>query len=73
MRGIESLSVASLECYSPAVIDKSKAEDIMALPEIGSAAPAFTLPNQDGQDVSLADHAGKHVLIWFYPRAFGNN
>ncbi len=45
----------------------------MALPAVGSTAPAFTLPNQDGQDVSLADHAGKNVLLWFYPRAFGNN
>lgn len=45
----------------------------MALPEIGSVAVAFTLPNQDGKSVSLADYAGRHVLIWFYPRAFGNN
>ncbi len=51
----------------------SNEEDIMALPAVGSTAPAFTLPNQDGQDVSLADYAGKNVLLWFYPRAFGNN
>ena len=48
-------------------------EETMALPEIGSVPPAFTLPNQDGVDVSLSDHAGKHVVLWFYPRAFGNN
>lgn len=45
----------------------------MALPEIGSVAPGFTLPNQDGQNISLSDYAGKHVVLWFYPRAFGNN
>jgi peroxiredoxin Q/BCP len=45
----------------------------MALPQIGSTAPAFTLPNQDGKSVSLADYAGKNVLVWFYPRAFGGN
>ena len=45
----------------------------MALPEVGGVAPAFTLPNQDGKDVSLGDFVGKNVLIWFYPRAFGNN
>jgi thioredoxin-dependent peroxiredoxin len=45
----------------------------MALPAIGSVATAFTLPNQDGKSVSLADYAGRHVLLWFYPRAFGNN
>jgi len=45
----------------------------MSLPEIGSDAPGFTLPNQDGKSVSLADYAGKNVLLWFYPRAFGGN
>jgi len=43
----------------------------MAILQIGAAAPAFTLPNQDGETVSLSDHAGKNVLIWFFPRAFG--
>ena len=45
----------------------------MALPEIGSKAPDFTLPNQDGKSVSLGDYAGNNVLVWFYPRAFGGN
>ena len=44
----------------------------MALLDIGSEAPDFTLPNQDGKDVGLSD-AGKNVLVWFFPRAFGNN
>ncbi len=43
----------------------------MALPDVGSEPQAFTLPNQDGKEVSLADYAGKNVLIWFFPRAFG--
>lgn len=43
----------------------------MALPEAGSEAVAFSLPNQDGKDVSLADYAGRNVLVWFFPRAFG--
>ncbi len=45
----------------------------MSLPEIGSDAQGFTLPNQDGKNVSLGDYAGNNVLIWFYPRAFGRN
>jgi len=45
----------------------------MALPETGSRAAAFSLPNQDGKQVSLADYAGRHVLLWFFPRAFGKN
>lgn len=43
----------------------------MALPEIGSTAFGFTLANQDGKSISLADYAGRNVLIWFFPRAFG--
>ena len=31
----------------------------------GSAAPAFTLPDQDGQSVSLADYAGGTVILYF--------
>jgi peroxiredoxin Q/BCP len=45
----------------------------MALPKSGSQAAAFTLTNQDGKPVSLADYAGRHVLLWFFPRAFGKN
>ncbi len=45
----------------------------MGLIETGSKAPAFSLPNQNGETVSLDDFAGKNVLVWFFPRAFGNN
>jgi peroxiredoxin len=39
--------------------------------EVGSPAPDFTLKNQDGQEVSLADFKGrKAVLVVFYPFAF---
>lgn len=41
--------------------------------DIGGAAPAFRLANQDGRQVALADFAGRRVVIWFFPRAFGNN
>jgi len=37
--------------------------------ETGTAAPEFTLINQDGQNVSLSDHMGKNVIIYFYPAA----
>ena len=35
----------------------------------GDTAPAFSLPNQDGEMISLSDYAGKNVIFWFYPRA----
>ncbi len=36
--------------------------------EIGMKAPAFTLPDKDGNLVSLSDFAGKRVVLYFYPR-----
>jgi peroxiredoxin Q/BCP len=35
----------------------------------GSPAPTFTLPDQHGEPVDLADHRGHRVLVYFYPRA----
>ncbi|HEY4281059.1 MAG TPA: redoxin domain-containing protein [Conexibacter sp.] len=36
--------------------------------ETGEKAPQFTLPNQDGDNVSLSDYAGKTVVLYFYPK-----
>ncbi len=36
--------------------------------EVGTKAPAFTLPDQNGEPVSLSDFAGKKVVLYFYPR-----
>lgn len=40
----------------------------MALPEIGTKAPAFTLSDKDGNTVSLSDFLGKKVVLYFYPK-----
>ncbi len=37
--------------------------------ETGTPAPAFTLPDQDGNAVSLADFEGQTVVVYFYPKA----
>ena len=39
----------------------------MAIKE-GSKPPALKLPDADGRPVSLADFAGRHVVVYFYPR-----
>ncbi len=36
--------------------------------EIGTKAPDFTLPDQNGVEHSLSDYAGKKVILYFYPR-----
>ena len=40
----------------------------MATVKEGKPAPAFTLNDADGKPVSLADFAGKHVILYFYPK-----
>jgi peroxiredoxin Q/BCP len=35
----------------------------------GESAPRFSLPDADGKSVSLADFAGRHVIVYFYPAA----
>lgn len=36
--------------------------------EIGKKAPAFTLQNQQGEQVALEDFIGKNVVLYFYPK-----
>ena len=36
--------------------------------EVGTKAPEFTLPDKDGNPVSLTDFAGKRVVLYFYPK-----
>jgi thioredoxin-dependent peroxiredoxin len=35
----------------------------------GDKAPDFTLPDQDGREVSLEDFSGRTLVLYFYPRA----
>ncbi|MGZ5411404.1 MAG: thioredoxin-dependent thiol peroxidase [Solirubrobacterales bacterium] len=37
--------------------------------EEGAAAPDFTLPDQDGNEVTLSELRGQAVVLYFYPRA----
>ena len=38
------------------------------LPTVGQVAPGFTLPSQDGSQISLASYRGKWVVLYFYPK-----
>jgi peroxiredoxin Q/BCP len=35
----------------------------------GDRAPAFTLPGESGEDISLADFKGRKLVLYFYPKA----
>jgi len=38
------------------------------LPAVGQTAPTFTLPSQDGSQISLDSFKGKWVVLYFYPK-----
>ncbi|HEY7099337.1 MAG TPA: thioredoxin-dependent thiol peroxidase [Terriglobales bacterium] len=37
--------------------------------DVNDKAPEFTLPDQNGKDISLKEFRGKNVVLYFYPRA----
>lgn len=39
-----------------------------SMPAVGTAAPNFSLPSEDGSQVSLQDLRGKWVVLYFYPK-----
>ena len=44
------------------------ADDQQTMPAVGQAAPTFTLPSQDGSQISLSSFRGKWVVLYFYPK-----
>ena len=36
----------------------------------GTQAPDFTMPDQDGDPVSLSDFHGRWLVLWWFPKAF---
>ena len=39
------------------------------LVNVGDTAPDFAAPNQEGDTVRLSDLRGKHVVLYFFPKA----
>ena len=39
-----------------------------SVPQVGTMAPDFTLPSQDGSKISLSQFKGKWVVLYFYPK-----
>ena len=38
------------------------------IPTVGTKAPTFSLPNEAGRTVELADYGGRWVVLYFYPK-----
>ena len=37
--------------------------------QVGDKAPEFSLTSDSGENVRLADYAGRKVIVYFYPKA----
>jgi len=46
----------------------TSADQKFQVPETGTMAPAFTLPSNRGETVSLDQFRGKFVVLYFYPK-----
>jgi len=69
--GVKKTAAVKKSVKKNATTKKSKAvKSKAAFPQIGNAAPSFSLLNQEGKKISLSDFAGKeNVVLYFYPRA----
>lgn len=47
---------------------RSFAASTSQMPQAGQRAPHFTLPNEEGQPVSLDSYHGQWVVLYFYPK-----
>jgi peroxiredoxin Q/BCP len=56
--------------FTAALLSVVFAADQPAPPSVGSKAPSFTLPNQEGAKMSLAQFKGRWVVLYFYPKDF---
>ena len=65
----KSLKAAEPKTASKAAVRPESAARSAQLLAEGTKAPAFRLPRDGGQVVSLSDFAGKKLVLFFYPRA----
>jgi len=59
---------AAAIALSACLVTARAADDPQTMPSVGQMAPTFTLPSQDGNQVSLDSFHGKWVVLYFYPK-----
>src|SRR5487761_2522701 len=59
-------AIASVLVLAVAFVTVHAADQTM--PTVGQVAPTFTLPSQDGFEISLNSFKGKWVVLYFYPK-----
>ena len=64
---IRLLFILAVAVVAAAAIATVHAAD-QTMPSVGQVAPTFTLPSQDGSQISLDSFHGKWVVLYFYPK-----
>jgi thioredoxin-dependent peroxiredoxin len=64
---IRILFILAVAVVAAAAIATVHAAD-QTMPSVGQIAPTFTLPSQDGSQISLDSFRGKWVVLYFYPK-----
>jgi cytochrome oxidase Cu insertion factor (SCO1/SenC/PrrC family) len=59
---------ARISAIKPKNWHQKPAKEVSMAIQEGKAAPAFTLPDANGNKVSLKDFRGKNVIVYFYPK-----
>lgn len=66
MRIFLVVALAAVLAFAASLVTVRAANQKM--PAAGQIAPTFTLPSQDGSQISLAEYRGKWVVLYFYPK-----
>ncbi len=69
--GVTAKSASARALHKPASkpLKSEPSDSPKAVMAEGAKAPAFHVPRDGGGNVSLADYAGKKLVLFFYPRA----
>ena len=65
---VAAAAVAAVVALTVAAFVTVHAADNQTMPVVGQTAPTFTLPSQDGTQISLDSFRGKWVVLYFYPK-----
>jgi peroxiredoxin Q/BCP len=63
-----ALGLALIVAAYPALHAAQGGQTDQQMPAVGTPAPDFSLPSQEGTKVSLHDYKGKWVVLYFYPK-----
>jgi peroxiredoxin Q/BCP len=68
IHAVLAFAVLALVAVAVSAATPAPVEGVMPRPAAGTAAPQFSLVDQNGKTHKLADYKGKWVVVYFYPK-----